>query len=348
MLKEILTKLIALITAIFIVSVTVLLGKELLSSKLYVMASSQNQWTGVAVSRSGRIFVNYPTWSDSVPIKVAEIKQFCAKPYPDINTNNKLFKAVQSVFIDKKDRLWILDTCNPQFKGVLDGGPKLYQYNLKKNKLVKVYTFPANTYHNNSYFNDIRIDENRNYAYITDSGSGAIIVLNLTTQKARRLLENSQSVKSETDHLICNGIRWENNVDSDGIALTPNRKYLYYIALTSHSLYRIRTAALRNENLSAEKLEKMVEYVAKIPATDGMIFDDLGNLYLGGLEDNSINMLTKNKKLKKFVRSNPLIRWADSFALDSAGNLLFTTSQIYLPEEKRIKYQLICVYLTYK
>jgi hypothetical protein len=42
------------------------------------------QLTGVTVSKSGRLFVNYPRWSDTYRNAVVEIaKGGSAKPYPD-------------------------------------------------------------------------------------------------------------------------------------------------------------------------------------------------------------------------------------------------------------------------
>ena len=40
--------------------------------------------TGVTVSETGRIFVNYPRWGDVVPFTVAELKDGKAVPYPSI------------------------------------------------------------------------------------------------------------------------------------------------------------------------------------------------------------------------------------------------------------------------
>ncbi len=43
--------------------------------------------TGVTVSRSGRIFVNYPRWGDPVDFTVGEIRNGKAAAYPDADTN---------------------------------------------------------------------------------------------------------------------------------------------------------------------------------------------------------------------------------------------------------------------
>lgn len=311
---------------------------------LKVTASSDRQWTGVAVSDHARVFVSYPYWSEDVPVSVAELVDGQAVPYPTPEWNDRKntggFNAVQSVVIDAKNRLWVLDTNNPHFKGVKKAGPLLFQFDLKKNRKVKAFTFPASVYHPNSYFNDMRIDTEKEIAYITDSGSGALIVLDLATGRSRRLLEGHPSVQSEIDYLVCDGFVWKNSVDADGIALTQNRAYLYYIALTSHTLYRIRTDALSDESLSSEELARKVEKVAAVPATDGMMFDRDGNLWMGGMENNAVNMIDPEGNLIRVIQ-DPVIRWADSFAMDRKGNIYFTTSQIHLPEKDRDLYQVL-------
>jgi len=314
------------------------------AGNLKVRASSDRQWTGVAVSDAGRVFVNYPYWSEDVPISVAEIVDGRPVPYPTQEWNNRKntesFNAVQSVFIDAKNRLWVLDTNNPQFKGVKETGPVLYRFDLKTNRKVKVFTFPEGVYQPNSYFNDVRIDTEKKIAYISDSGDGAIIVLDLKTGSSRRLLEAHPSVQNEVDYLVCDGVIWKNSVNADGIALTPNGEKLYYIALTGHTLYRISTDALSDISLSSEQLALKVETVAAVPATDGMMFDRDGNLWLGGLENNAINQLDYEGNLIQ-VLQNSTIRWPDSFAMDRAGNIYFTTSQIHLPEKDRGQYQVL-------
>jgi len=319
-------------------------GAEEGGQALREKASSERQWTGVAVSDHARLFVNYPYWAEKVPVSVAELVDGQPIPYPspEWNDRNKpdSFNAVQSVVIDAKNRLWVLDTNNPQFKGVERSGPVLFQFSLETNRKVKAFSFPAGVYRPNSYFNDLRVDAAREIIYLTDSGNGALIVLDLETGLSRRLLEGHPSVQSEVDLLVCDGRVWENSVDADGIALSKDGEYLYYIALTSHTLYRIRTDALSDTSLSSEELGRKVESVARVPATDGMMFDQAGNLWMGGLESNGVNMLDHDGHLVR-VLQDPTIRWADSFAMDKGGTIYFTTSQIHLPQKERALYKIL-------
>ena len=59
--------------------------KQTNNAQFEVLASSVKQWTGVAVSHEGRVFVNYPKWSDDVPVSVAEIIDGKAIAYPTLN-----------------------------------------------------------------------------------------------------------------------------------------------------------------------------------------------------------------------------------------------------------------------
>jgi hypothetical protein len=90
------------------------------------------------------------------------------------------------------------------------------------------------------------------FAYITDSGKGAIIVVDLFSGKARRLLDDHKSTKPEPGvkltvdgrELIDQQEKTPPQIASDGIALDTKNGYLYYHALTGHTLYRIKTSYL--------------------------------------------------------------------------------------------------------
>ena len=51
---------------------------------LEVVAESERQWTGVAVTSDGRIFVNFPRWWPEVPVSLAEVlADGSLAPYPN-------------------------------------------------------------------------------------------------------------------------------------------------------------------------------------------------------------------------------------------------------------------------
>ncbi len=322
---------------------------DLSGAQLTQAATSQVQWTGVAVMRNNQIFANFPRMeTDTVPYSVAEIRNMQAIPFPDTTWNNwkpslppqNRFVCVQSVYTDANNFLWVLDAASPQMRGVVRGGAKLLKFDTNTRQLVQRIDFDETVVFPASYLNDVRIDPERNVAYITDSNQGAIIVVNLTTGRSRRLLGNHPSTKSENLILTVEGRVWRNrsgelpSIDSDGLALSPNREYLYYHALTGRLLYRIRTEYLRDEALSASQLSQRVELLGDTGPTDGMIFDSAGNLYFTSIELNAVTRLTPEGQFQVVAR-DPQLKWPDSFSLGPDGGLYVTTSQLHIPRSQR-------------
>jgi len=315
--------------------------------ELKLVAQSDKQWTGLAISKKGRLFVNFPRWSEDVGVSVAEIVDGKTIPFPDEKWNDfnteqisdSTFVCVQSVYVDNENFLWILDPANPFFQGVIKRGPRLYKFNLNSNTLIQTYDFPDSIILPNSYLNDIRVDIEKNIAYITDSGTGGIVVLNLNNRESVKRLQNHASTQAEHDYLQFGEQQLNIKVHSDGIALTSDYQYVYYAALTGYNLYRINTASLSDFNLDDTQMAEQVEKIHSIEATDGMLFADDKTLYLGGIEKNAVYKLDKENNYSLLIKDER-IRWADSFAKDADGAVYFTTSQIYLPKESRVKFEI--------
>jgi sugar lactone lactonase YvrE len=289
------------------------------------------QVTGVTVSQEGRIFVNFPRWRAAVIASVKEVIDGKSIPYPDTKwndwqmgqqVNDSVFVAVQSVVAFEND-LYVLDTRSPLFKGVI-GAPKLFVFDLKTNALKRTYTFPKDSFHKDSYINDLRVDKENESIYLTDSGHAGLIILNIETGKAKRVLDNHFSTKAEANYLTINGNKWKNTVHSDGIALNPINKKLYFHALTGYTLYAIDVQTLL-KGTEAE-IEKAVEKVAKTSAPDGMIFDANGNLYYADLEQNAIMKMDAAGAITTLVKGEK-VRWADTFSIHD-NVLYYTNSRI--------------------
>jgi sugar lactone lactonase YvrE len=266
-------------------------------------------------------------------------------PYPNeaINEWDKIpgesardhFVCVQSVVVDEEDTLWILDPASPMFQAVVEGGPKLLKVNLATNEIERVYAFDNESAPVKSYLNDVRFASGS--AFMSDSGLGAIVVLDLTTGKVRRLLENHASTKAEPNvEPVIGGRPWKFSSDnttpqvhSDGIAIDPKREYVYYKALVGRTLYRVPISALLDESLSPEALGNLVERVAVTEPTDGLEFDAQGNLYLTALEENAIKVLRPDGRLEYFARAADFM-WPDTITMSHDGDLLFSASQFYL------------------
>jgi sugar lactone lactonase YvrE len=295
------------------------------------------------MSRDGRLFVNFPRWSPDVPVSVAELVNGELVPYPDVGRNSwspdgdvqEQFVCVQSVVADGEGSLWVLDPASPGLAGVVAGGAKLMQFDLETNELVRVFRYAEPIIKPSSYLNDVRIDLEAGVAYITDSGDGALVVTDLESAESRRLLDDHPSTQAEDVVLTIEGEQWlpgggKPQVHADGIALSPDRRFLYYQALTGRTLYRVSTEALRNSALSAEELGEGVEVMGTTGAADGLIFGTDGKLYISALEENAIKRFDPETRDVETVVQDDAIRWPDTFTRDADGRIYFTTAQIHL------------------
>src|SRR5205085_2094876 len=115
--------------------------------------------------------------------------------------------------------------------------------------------------------NDVRVDTTTGHAFITDSGTGALVVVDLKSGKARRLLGEDVSTKIEPDTDIkVDGMKIIDPktgkapaFQSDGIAYDKQGGWLYYHALTAHTLYRVKADVLRDESLDSAQVGAKVE-----------------------------------------------------------------------------------------
>lgn len=294
------------------------------------------QVTGITMADNGRMFVNFPRWHDYIPFSVAEVmSDGSVKAYPDSTWNlwngkpkTNQFTCVQSI-VAHGNSLYVLDPSSPMMKGVV-GTPKLYEFDLSTNQLKNTFTFDKTIAPAKSYLNDLRVDDENGKIYITDSGMGAIVVLDPKTKKSQRLLANHASTKSENITLTVDGKTWTREgkkpqIHSDGIALSPDNEYLYYHALTGYTLYQVPTKALAAG--TEPDLSKQVKNLGKTPAPDGMIFDKNGNLYMADLEKNAIVYRTPSGEIKTLIQ-DPKLKWPDTFTIGKDNNLYFTLSHL--------------------
>ncbi|MFD0893740.1 SMP-30/gluconolactonase/LRE family protein [Luteolibacter ambystomatis] len=322
-----------------------------------VASFPDQQVTGVTVSSKGRIFVNFPFWDERHTLSVAELKDGKPQSFPDGRWNSKegdaatRFVCVQSVVCDKGDHLLVVDTGSPMQQGVIANGAKLVEIDLTTDKVVRTFPMGPDVAPAASYLNDIRIDRENQSAYLTESGEGSLIVVDLSSGRARRLLENHPSTHAEPSKVLVVGD--EKPVDpktggtprfhADGIALDEQGGWLYYHALTGDTLYRVPTAALRNPALSPEALAAKVEKVAVTSSPDGMIEDNQGGIYLAAFEKSAVTRFDIAAGKETLIVRDDRLKWPDTFSWGPDGWLYVTTSQIHLMpkynrgENKRIE-----------
>ena len=323
------------------------------------VASFEHQVTGVTVTKDGRIFVNFPRWTEDAPISVAELKDGKPVAYPDEAWNswrnakkdevspNDHFVCVQSVVADRQDRLWVVDAAAPAMAHVVKDGPKLVGIDLKTNTVVKTIPFDDMTALQGSYLNDVRIAPDGKTAYLTDSGAqGALIVVDIESGKAKRLLAGDPSTMPDKSVTVTYDGKPLRQPDgrgvafaADGIALSGDGKTLYWQAIKGKTLYALPTDALTGwaassivpEALSDKSLSGKITTVGENGVADGLLISKRdGRMYVTSPQDDSVkvrDLSGKSGGLTTLLQDKQL-RWPDTFSEGPDGTIYVTTSHI--------------------
>lgn len=315
------------------------------------------QSVGLAVTPEGRLFVSSPRWHGSHGHSVVEAfpgKMQPPAPYPSAAWNawspgvrpERSWVCVQALHSDDLGRLWVLDPGAPMFEGPIAGAPKLVRMDTRRDNVAASFLFDETVAPEGSYLNDVRIDTKDGFAWISDSGLGAVVGVDLTTGKAMRFLEDHASTKAvEGTEIVIDAKAWVNEYGStptihcDGIALSPDGEYVYYQALTGRDLYRVPTGAMkaalrpsgdwggRWKSATNATASRHVEAMGRTFVTDAMIMDENGVLYFTALERDAITARLPSGELVN-VTADERISWPDSLAVHG-GRLYFTTARIH-------------------
>ncbi|KPB12036.1 L-dopachrome tautomerase-related protein [Pseudomonas amygdali] len=308
--------------------------------------------TGVTVTETGRIFVNFPRWGDKVPFTVGEIRDGKVVAYPDLAVNHENPKdpgdgliSVQSVVADGKGRVWLLDTAAPQFAAPRPGGAKLVAVDLATNRIVKRLVFPDNVILPSTYVNDMRFDfrkGSQGTVYVTDSsvsGPGAIIVMDIASGHAVRRLSGAKATSADPDFVPVvegvpvlgdgpDGSRKPVHVAADGIALSADGKTLYFSPLSSRHLYSVATELLNDSGVSEQQLAAAVQDLGEKGASDGLEADADGAVYAGDYEHNAIRKRLPSGNWQT-VAHDPRMLWPDTLSIGPDGYLYFIVNQLH-------------------
>ena len=331
-------------------------------AELTKVASFEHQVTGVTVARDGRIFVNFPRWSEDAPVSVAELKDGKPVPYPDDRWNawrnaradelspKDHFVCVQSVVADGQDRLWVVDAAAPAMAHVIKDGPKLVGIDLKTNTVIKTIPFDTSTVLQASYLNDVRIAPDGKTAYLTDSGAeGALIVVDLDSGSAKRILSGDPSTmpdKSVTVRYDGQPLRRPDGrgveFSADGIALSNDGKTLYWQAIKGKTLYSLPTDALTGwaaasvvpDTLTDKSLAGKIAKVGENGVADGLLIARRdGRMYVTSPQDDAVKVRDLSAKTGSadgltILVQDKTLRWPDTFSEGPDGTIYVTTSHI--------------------
>jgi hypothetical protein len=319
--------------------------KPTVPEAIVVAISPKFTWNGVTVSQKGRLFVSMqrdvkdsktPSVGEIMPN--GEIAAFPGGSWNNFrwgNSGENQFIGINSVVSDSNDQLWVVDPAGIGGQPI-KGKAKLVQIDIASRKVVKVYRFDTSVVPEGGFINDVRVGDG--YAYLPDSSLGALIVVNLSTGQARRVLASDPRLRSDrTLKLTVSGKPYLNakgqlpngNMSVNPVELSTDGRYFYFQPSGGPVLMRIETRLLKDFSTPDSVLSKAIEPMGRGPFNAGMTMTDDGSIYFSDIELGGISRRFPDGHFEVVARGPAsILVWPDASRLGPDGYLYFPSSQI--------------------
>lgn len=295
----------------------------------------------VTVTRSGKIVISQHQFYEPRFSVVLLSPDSSTAPFPNHEVNDRGHAGgvtLDSVLgIRSADGVvWMLDN------GMRSRTtPKLVAWDTTLDRLSRVIYLPPAVAPQDSFVNDFTIDRRHKKIFIADPAGGknaALIVVDMETGAARRVLEGHPSVVPEDIDLVIDG-RPLQVKDANGRLARPHigvnpitedleDEWVYFGPMHGLSLYRVKAEDLANESLDGKALALRVERYSAKPICDGVTIDKANNIYLGDLAENAIGVIKSDRSYQLLAKSDEL-SWVDSFSFGPGGKLYAVVNQLH-------------------
>lgn len=302
----------------------------------YVSFGADTPPGNLAIGPDGRMFMSLHQFYGK-DLRVVEVKpDGSTTPYPNVewanapNDEGAGLNSVLGLRVDSEGILWMLDGQGDGHNGRVVG------WNTNTETLHAIYHLGHQATVPTSFLNDLAVDREHEAIYITDVAdptTTALIVLDLKSGRARRVLQGSAFTAPEDIKMVVDGkvINWGGapaKVGADPITIDPGNTWVYFAPMTSRSMYRVRTVDLLNESLTDAGLAARVMRYGDKPISDGSTVDTAGNIYITSITENAIGV-TKPDGTYTILYKRADISWPDGFSMGADGYVYLTVNELH-------------------
>lgn len=232
---------------------------------------------------------------------------------------------------DREGILWMLDGQGENRTGRVVG------WDTRAEALHAIYYIGAPVARPFSFLNDLAVDREHGAIYVSDTANhvdSAIIVIDMETGRARRVLEGSRFTAAEDMPMVIDGREIllggaPAKVGVNPITVDPTNTWVYFAPMTGSAMYRVRTTDLLDESLDDTALEARVERYGDKPISDGATVDAAGNVYITAMTDNAIGVTRPDGSYAVLYQSDENLPWPDGFSIGVDGFVYATVNELH-------------------
>lgn len=323
-----------------------LAGSALAETELTTFAEFSDTRPGnITITPDNRVILTQQPL-DAPSLRVVEVKPDGTKvPFPNQDwadgpdTGEVGIAATIGIASDASGIVWILDM------GGENSAPKLVAWSTKTNALHKTIEIPADVVTPISFLQDFALDEKRGKIYISDMTftapasdlKPAIVVVDLDTGEARRVLEGTTSFMPSDEDVVIgeqlvgfkdakgNPQPW--HLSMNAISIDPAFEYVYFGTMNGRDILRIPAAELADATLDDAALSEKIERYGEKGPNDGFIVDGQGRVFSGDVTRDAVTVSTADS-FEIFAQDDIRLRWADGFAFAPDGTLYIVANQL--------------------
>ncbi len=292
----------------------------------------------VAVGPQGRVYLSLHQFYEP-ELRVVELqKDGSTLAYPPHGWNQPPgpegigLNAVLGLVADRRGVLWLLDNAMTSADA-----PRLLGWDTRTNRLDRSIYLPMPMTREDAFLNDLAVDRVHGAVYVADTAAGsnaALIVVDLATGHARRVLEGHRSVLPEDVDMVIDGRTVTlggapARIGVNPITVDPAAEWVYFGPMSGTSLYRVRTSDLLKVDLPSADLAARVERYGDKPISDGITVDGAGNVYITDITANAIGVTRPDGRYEILYQDDARLSWPDGFAFGPDEYVYVTVNQLH-------------------
>ena len=241
-----------------------------------VAESPQFLWNGVVCTEDERLFASLPAWLGPTPGVVKVLPNGGLEPFPGNHWNEfaktrdplRSFVDVNSIVLDGKGSLWVVDAAAPFLGDAIEGAVKLIEIEIATGATKRVLLFDKQDAHPGTRLAHMRL--HGHHAFLVESKEASIFVINLLDNNYRRILIGHPLLRCDPrDVPVIEGRRMELHgrpmyFHSDLIEFGADPNKVFIMCLFGRKMFQVDVDVLKDPSLTDAEIASRVTIAFRV------------------------------------------------------------------------------------